>query len=507
MNKQLDILFVHGNGSPKLYQDLHKDFSARETPIWAAMLATSVKIKGYSTAVLDCEVLALSIKESVEKINEYNPRIVCFVIYGQNPNASTQNMFGNIETAKLLKQNYPQYKTLFIGAHVIALPDDVLNEKCVDLVCTGEGVYALQNLLKVTNLNDEYQLGKVKGIAWKDKEGLLNFNEYERLVPQELLEQDLPGIDWSLLPPPSMYRTSDWHGWTNNSEKTPFASLYTSLGCYATCEFCMINILNRTDPGKYITAADSNIMRHWSPNFIIKQFDYLAKQGVKNLKIADEMFVLRKDHYVELCKLLKERDYGFNIWCYSRINTVKEGYLDLMKEAGINWLALGIESADTNIRTEITKGFFKDESIVDVVKTIQSHDIAVGGNYIFGLTTDTKETIQTTIDFMMNNLTENMNVYPAMAYPGSPLYLQAKKNNIDLPKTYEEWAMFSYETKNLPTDKLSSAEILMLRDNAWLKYFTNPTYINWMKSKYGQKCVDSIKAMTSIKIKRKLLGD
>jgi len=503
----IDILFVHSNGAPKLYQGLSKDLSARETPIWAGMLAQSVRIKGYSTAILDCEVQSLTFAESVEKIHDHRPKIVCFVVYGQNPNASTQNMFGNIETAKLLRQTYPQYKTLFVGAHVIALPGEVLKESCVDMVCTGEGVYAIRNLLQVTDLNDDYQMGKVKGIAWKDKEGFLEFNQYENIVPQSLLEIDLPGIAWDLLPDPSKYRTSDWHAWSNNSDKSPFASLYTSLGCTSKCGFCMINIINRTNPSDTVTAADSNIFRHWDPKFIIKQFDHLALQNVKNIKIADEMFVLRKDHYVELCKLIKERGHKFNIWTYARVNTVKEGYLDLMKEAGINWLGIGIESADMNVRSEITKGLFKDENIVDVMKKIQSHDIAVGGNYIFGLPTDTEESIQTTINFMMNNFSENMNVYPAMAYPGSPLYKDAIKNGADLPKTYEEWAMFSYETKNLSTENLSAARILQLRDEAWMKYFTNPTYLAWMKSKYGQRCVDSIQAMTSVKIKRKLLGD
>jgi hypothetical protein len=53
----------------------------------------------------------------------------------------------------------------------------------------------------------------------------------------------------------------------------------------------MINIINRTDPGEDITSADSNYFRYWSPEFIINQFDYFAKMGVRNVKIADELFV------------------------------------------------------------------------------------------------------------------------------------------------------------------------------------------------------------------------
>lgn len=62
--------------------------------------------------------------------------------------------------------------------------------------------------------------------------------------------------------------------------------------------------------------------------------------GITNIKFVDEMFVLKKEHYVELCQKIIDRGLKFNIWAYSRINTVKEGFLDLMKKAGINWLAL-----------------------------------------------------------------------------------------------------------------------------------------------------------------------
>ena len=39
----LDILFIHPNASKKIYQDLSSDHSAIEPPIWAGMLANSVR--------------------------------------------------------------------------------------------------------------------------------------------------------------------------------------------------------------------------------------------------------------------------------------------------------------------------------------------------------------------------------------------------------------------------------------------------------------------------------
>ena len=57
--KQLDVLFVHANASQKIYQDLAKDFSAIEPPIWAGMLANHCRLKGFSVNILDCEALHL----------------------------------------------------------------------------------------------------------------------------------------------------------------------------------------------------------------------------------------------------------------------------------------------------------------------------------------------------------------------------------------------------------------------------------------------------------------
>ena len=143
----LDILFVHPNASEKIYQGLSKKHSAIEPPIWAAMLANHCRINNFGVQILDCEAEMLSWKESAETINDINSRVVCFVVYGQQPSASSQNMSGAVGTADLLKKLNPNVKTLFVGGHVSALPLEVLKEEYVDMVCQNEGVYTISNLL------------------------------------------------------------------------------------------------------------------------------------------------------------------------------------------------------------------------------------------------------------------------------------------------------------------------------------------------------------------------
>lgn len=504
MKKMIDILFVHPNASEKIYQGLASKNSAIEPPIWAAMLAKSVLWKNHSAEILDAEVEGLNYEEAAQRIVDYKARIVCFVVYGQQPSASSQNMEGATKTADIVKNLLPNQFILFVGGHVAALPDETLfRHSSIDAVCQNEGVYTIHNLLKVKDLT---QLSDVDGLTWRQDNFVLS-NDSSPVVPKKYLERDLPGMAWDLLPSLDNYRTAGWHSWSNNSEKQPFAALYTSLGCPYKCSFCMINIINRTDNSKNISSEDSNIFRWWSPEFIIRQFDHIAKMGVRNVKIADELFVLNPNHFIKICDMIIERGYDFNIWAYSRVDTCKPKYLEKLQKAGVKWLGLGIENPNNTLRQEIHKGGFQDVKVLDLIKTVRDAGINVGGNYIFGLPYDTHDTMQATLDFALENPTEMANFYSAMAYPGSPLFKQARLFNTPLPQTYDGYSQHSYETFNLQSDNLTSAEILSFRDKAWNAYHSHDKYLNLMKDKFGQKAVDELDSTKKVKLKRKLLGD
>jgi len=501
--RKLDVLFVHPNGAPIIYQKLSKEYSAIEPPIWAALLANNAREKGYSANILDCEALRLNFKESSEIIGEHQPKLVVLVIYGQQPSASTQNMIGARLLLQELKTQHPHLKTLLIGLHPSAVARQTMQEENTDFVCQGEGPYTIHGLLSV-NMDDPTQLQKVPGL-WYREDGNILCTKPAPLITQEQLPTELPGMAWDLLPM-DKYRTSNWHAMTNDDNRVPFASLYTSLGCPFRCSFCCINApfgnnnLENWDYGR-------NKFRYWDPDFIISEFETLQQLGIKNVKIADEMFVLYKDHFMKLCQLLIDRKYDFNIWAYARIDTVKEEYLATLKDAGINWLALGIESGNTVVRKDVVKGRFTDVNIRDLVEKIQNHGINVIGNYIFGLPEDNIETMQDTLDLAADLNCEFANFYSAMAYPGSQLYLDALQEGWDLPDEHVGYSQHSYETKPLPTKYISAADVLKFRDEAFLKYYKNESYLGMIEEKFGLTTRTGLEDMTKIKLKRKLLGD
>ena len=325
MIKRLDVLFVSPNSSRAAYQALADEYSAIEPPTWALLLAQSCRANGFGVAILDADAERLDPPTVACRVHELRPRIVCLVVYGQNPNSGTTNMTGAVAAADAIREQFPQYPIAIVGSHASALPKEVLLHKSIDIAFTNEGVYALQNLLR-SDLSSE--LHKIRGIAYRAENGVAVVNQGERVVPTEMLDIDLPGYAWDLLPkkskPLDMYRSHFWHTGYDHLKRSPFAAIYSSLGCRYGCDFCMINIVNRVSSGDDVTAADSRVMRFWSPEFMEKQFEELASMGVETVRISDEMFFLDRRYFEPLLERLVQRQFKFNMWAYARVDTVRE---------------------------------------------------------------------------------------------------------------------------------------------------------------------------------------
>ncbi len=509
----LDILFVSPSNSKASYQVLSNKYSAIETPTWALLLSESCRSIGYSCKILDANAESLSLEQCYERVIKFKPRIICFVVYGQNVNAGTTSMSGAVVLSEYFKDKNIKSPIVYVGSHVQALPQEVLNkEKSIDIILTNEGVYAIRNLLKLEKYNYE-NLKDIKGIGFRDKYKVI-INQPERIVPQDRMDIDLPGYAWDLLPyklkPFDLYRSPMWHAEYDEKKRTPYAAIQTSLGCKFGCDFCMINIINRNDNDEVGVALNYSFMRYWSPDFIIKEFDKLFDYGVETIRIVDEMFLLNPKYYMPLCDLLKIRNKNDNLrlWAYSRVDTIKKpNILEKVRSAGIKWLCLGIESGKKSIRLESSKGKFEDVDVETIISKVHDSNIDVMANYIYGLPGDTKETIKETLELSKRICTSGWNTYASMALPGSNLYKVALEKKYELPTNYEGYAWLSYECLPLRNENLTSAEILKLRDDAFIEYHSYSPFLERIKRKFGDIAIDNINKMNKIRLKRKILGD
>ena len=507
----IDVLFITPGNATGIYQDLANNYAAIEPPTWALLLAQSCRSVNYTVSLIDINAEQLENDEIVNRIKSLNPRLICFVVYGQNVNSGTVNMSGATYVSNYIKEVGITIPIAYVGSYVQAVPIKALKEESsIDFAFTNEGVYALRNILAQDKI-DITDLDHIRGIAWR-KDGIPKMNGAEKVVPNDRMDIDLPGYAWDLLPmkekPLDLYRAPMWHAEYDQDKRSPYAAIQTSLGCQFGCDFCMINIVNRNDEDEIGVAGNYSAMRYWSPEFIIKEFDKLVELGVYTIKITDELFLLNRKYYVPLCEMLRDRGYGekLRMWAYSRVDTVKRPeLLKLVRSAGIKWLALGIESGDKNVRLEVSKGKFEDVDISQVIQQVHDADIEIMANYIFGLPGDTKESMQKTLELSKELCTFGWNAYAAMALPGSQLYKNAVMNGVPLPDTYEGYSFHGYDTLPLPTDTLTGAEVLAFRDNAFDEYHSYPPFLEKVKAKFGQIAVDNINEMLKVKLKRKIV--
>jgi radical SAM superfamily enzyme YgiQ (UPF0313 family) len=497
--KQLDLVLINPTSRRQVYQALGQELTAVENPVWAGLMATFCRVKGLTVEIIDAEAEELSHARVAERVQALRPVLAAVVAYGHQPSASTQIMTAAGAVCSTIKERAPDQPILLLGGHVAALPERTLREEEADFVAAGEGLHTLVGLVEALK-SPVPELGNVPGLLYWDR-GQVRQNAGMPLVGD--LDLQMPNIAWDLLPM-TKYRAHNWHC-LDGRDRQPYAALYTTLGCPYHCSFCCIQAPFKAGEEAAGIKSTVNTYRSWSPDAVLAQIDTLVtKYGVRNIKIADEMFVLKPRHVLGICDRIIERGYDLNIWAYTRVDTIKEGMLPKLKAAGFNWLAVGIEAGDGRVRADVDKGFGQDD-VFRVVQEIRASGINVIANYIFGLPEDDLDTMRATLDMAIELNCEFANFYSAMAYPGSPLYTVAVRQNLPLPK---EWTGYSQHSANclpLPTRYIPGRDVLRFRDEAFRTYYTAPNYLEMIGRKFGSATVEHVRKMTAVQLERDLL--
>jgi radical SAM superfamily enzyme YgiQ (UPF0313 family) len=487
MSRRADVVVVQPPNRVRVYQGLASELIAVEPPVWAGLLAHHLRAHGCAVELIDAEAEELTPAQVAERIAALRPLLAAIVVFGHQPSASTQSMPGAGAVCASVREHAPDVKTIMIGGHVSALPEQTLREEAVDFVCQGEGPRTVLQLLEVLRAKAAEQLPEVEGLWYRDGSGV----RQTRAAPLiKDLDAELPRLAWDLLPM-DRYRAHNWHCFGRLDRRQPYASIYTSLGCPYKCTFCCIN-----------APFGAPSYRHRSAASVVAELDLLAERyGVQNVKILDEMFVLNYAHVQAVCDAIVAHGHDLNIWAYARIDTVKPAILDTLRRAGVRWLALGIESASEHVRDGALKRFGRAD-IRQTVESIKASGIHVIGNYIFGLPDDDLETMQATLDMARELNCEFANFYSAMAYPGSRLYDLALREGWALPASWSGYSQHAVDTLPLPTRFVSAADVLRFRDHAFQAYYANPRYLGLVAEKFGEDTASHVRAMAAHRLAR-----
>jgi radical SAM superfamily enzyme YgiQ (UPF0313 family) len=292
---------------------------------------------------------------------------------------------------------------------------------------------------------------------------------------------------------PYNYRAHNWHTW-GQTGASPYGTLHTSVSCPYNCSFCGIH--------------DYYGRGYWERPVADVLWDllFLYDIGVRNIKVMDELFATREERIKAICDGIKEVGIdNLNMWVYERVDVLsKVKSFAPMKEAGITWVALGIESGNEEIRKQNNK-VFTNQDVVTLVKRLHDDGINVVGNFIYGFPQDNKDTVRETFVLACDSGCDYANFYCMVAYPDTKLDKLAKDKGWYTPLTSQEYAQYSDVFHPLQTDHLTSSQVLAVRDWAFHAYHNTGMYRERIMKKFGESAVADVERMCDIPLQRVLL--
>lgn len=297
-------------------------------------------------------------EKMVRKAQLYNPDLIAF--------SCLTNLYPWVtRMARLIKQrmNVP---IIVGGIHPTILPEFVIKNPDIDMLCIGEGEEALKELLA------SMQAGKVdysiKNI-WFKKDGGVIRNPLRPLI-QNL--DSLPFPDKDIF---RKYRCFS-------------ARLYvmTGRGCPYQCTYCFNSYYRKL----LCNGTTSYIRRRSVENVIDELKLFKSKYNIKEVFFYDDIFTINDAWIKNFAKAYKDKiKLPFKILVHPQ--AVQEETMRLLKDAGCIYVDIGIESGCEGLRRKLLKRNMNNHDIVDTARILKKVGIKFCTLNIVGFPTETRQ--------------------------------------------------------------------------------------------------------------------
>ncbi|MFC1667387.1 B12-binding domain-containing radical SAM protein [Candidatus Omnitrophota bacterium] len=251
-----------------------------------------------------------------------------------------------------------------------------------DIVCEGEAETTICEIIDY--LNGQRTIKEVKGIYH------LEDGQVKATGRQNLIE------DLDTLPFPkrdSIFGEAKFYDFHIFNMRTPYTTMITSRGCPYRCTYCSSH--NVWD----------NRVRLRSPDNVIREMEYcIGNFGTRYIGFRDDTFGIDRKWLEKFCslamKLRPEVLWSAMVHPFSFRENKKET-MKLLKDAGCDMLIFGLQSAHPGILKNIKRSPAEVEELTETVKLAKRYNISTVVEFIFGLPGETKETILTSIDYII----------------------------------------------------------------------------------------------------------
>ncbi len=269
--------------------------------------------------------------------------------------------------ARMIKEEM-DVPVIFGGIHPTSVPERVIQNDCVDMVCVGEGEYPMLELA------DSMEQGKINTSIrniWFKKDGQVIANEVRPLI------DDLDSLP---MPDKELYYSASPH----------FSQCYyimASRGCLYACSYCCHSYLRQLYRGKGI------YLRHRSVDNVIEELRSAGKRyKFRYLRFFDESFGTDIEWLREF-SVKYRNSIKLPFLCYMHPDHVSPESLKYLKDAGCCEIEMGVQSGTEKIRSEVLNRHMPDQMIHRAINLIKKEKISLVTDNIFGLPGESRSDI------------------------------------------------------------------------------------------------------------------
>lgn len=445
-------------------------------PLGLLYLSAFCKLKGYSVEFID------SVVEAPNKLNKVNIKDgeICFrglnfdeIVERINPASKVvgiSNLFSFAfpvvsELSKAIKKKYPKISIVVGGAHVSAMPADVLECNFIDFVVIGEGEITFIDLIDKLKSEDN-DFSNIDGLAFRANSKII-INPRLRYI-EDL--DSLPFPDRDIISLDKYYLANEAHGPTQ-AKWTPIVS---SRGCPFRCTFCTSSLWNRQ-------------FRARGAKNVVDEIEECIKQyGVKEFHFEDENFTLIEERVWKICDEIKRR--GLKIRWQTpngiRASVTKPETLKRMKDAGCYHVTFAPESGSIRVLNEI---MHKDQDLEDVTKLVQFSskiNLNTCAYFILGVPDETNKDVKLTIKYAKKLARLGLDEVVFSLFiplPGSVLYEELKRRKLIVSDWKSLVVIGDIARAKSWSEHITDHQLNKLRMKAYLMFYINKIIFHPLK--------------------------
>ena len=414
-----------------------------------SLISIAAMVPDHEAKLVDFKIKNYSEKKFTRILNRHDVVAI---------SSMTPQIYSAFEVAQMAKK--AGCTTILGGYHPTLAPDFVASHPAVDYTVRGEGEHTFKELIDFieNNKNDKSVLKNIRGISYKESNSNVIHNA-DRPLECNLDNFPLPRRD--LL----------------NEKKYLYlgarlAPLESSRGCPHSCKFCCITKMWK-DPSQNIVYRSKSVKRimeeiydvNWSNDFVFFCEDNFTIQIKRTKKILETMIqsgIPNKMYFS----------------CQSRIDTLyrNQSLMDLMQQAGMRQVFLGIESVHQQSLDAMNKKNTTPEMTQKVIGMLQDRGISTFGGVILGFPGENKTMVRETINFAKSLKLTCVQFTPITAFPGTEFYEEMRREGKITSNNYKHYNLFN---AMMNTDELTSKELYRLVVEAYSAYYLYK--FDWIK--------------------------